>query len=66
MKEKKYYVAFNEFEHGLIIRALNEEKTRLIQEGKDDDAVNDLIIKIGTAPLKNFKVLGNRTRDEAR
>lgn len=57
MKEEKYYVALDEYEHGVIIRSLNDEKTDLKNKGKSTDAVDDLIIKIGHAPTKKFKVI---------
>lgn len=65
MKEEKYYVALDEYEHGVVIRSLNDEKTDLKKQGKSTDAVDDLIIKIGHAPTKKFKVVekGSRQHD---
>ena len=57
VKEEKYYVALDEYEHGVVIRSLNDEKTDLKKQGKSTDAVDDLIIKIGHAPTKKFKVI---------
>ena len=57
MKEEKYYVALDEYEHGVVIRSLNDEKTDLKNQGKSTDAVDDLIIKIGHAPKRRFKVI---------
>ena len=37
--------------------ALNDTKTELMNEGKSTDAVDDLIIKVGYAPKKKFKVV---------
>lgn len=62
MKEEKYYVALDEYEHGVVIRSLNDEKTDLINQGKSTDAVDDLIIKIGHAPTKKFKVIEKDSR----
>ena len=47
----------DEYEHGVVIRSLNDEKTDLKSQGKSTDAVDDLIIKIGHAPTKKFKVI---------
>lgn len=65
VKEEKYYVALDEYEHGVVIRSLNDEKTDLKKQGKSTDAVDDLIIKIGHAPTKKFKVVekDNRQHD---
>ena len=36
---------------------MNDTKTELMNEGKSTDAVDDLIIKVGYAPKKKFKVI---------
>ena len=51
-KEELYHIALDDYEHGIVIRSLNDEKTDLMNEGKSTDAVDDLIIKVGTAPKK--------------
>ena len=56
-QEEMYHLALDGYEHGIIIRSLNDEKTDLMNEGKSTDAVDDLIIKVGTAPKKKFKVI---------
>lgn len=62
MKEEQYFVALDEYEHGVVIRSLNDEKTDLKNQGKSTDAVDDLIIKIGHAPTKKFKVIEKDSR----
>ena len=57
MKEDRYYLALYDIEQSIIIKALNDMRTDLIQNRKSSDAVNDLIIKVGKAPLKKFKVV---------
>lgn len=57
MKEERYHIALDDYEHGVVIRALNDTKTELMNEGKSTDAVDDLIIKVGYAPKKKFKVV---------
>ena len=51
-KEEMYHIALDDYEQGIIIRSLNDEKTDLMNEGKSTDAVDDLIIKVGTAQRK--------------
>ena len=63
-REKLYHIALDDYEHGIIIRTLNDKKTDLMNEGKSADAIDDLIVKVGTAPQKKFKVI--KERDEAR
>ena len=57
MKEERYHVALDDYEHGIIIRSLNDTKTELKNRGKTTDAVDDLIIKFGYAPKKKLKVV---------
>ena len=57
MKEKRYHIALDDYEYGVVIRALNDTKTDLMNEEKSTDAVDDLIIKVGYAPKKKFKVI---------
>lgn len=57
MKEERYHIALDDYEHGVVIRALNATKTDLMNEGKSTDAVDDLIIKVGYAPKKKFNVI---------
>ena len=49
MKEERYHIALDDYEHGVVIRALNDTKTELMNEGKSTDAVDDLIIKVGVS-----------------
>lgn len=65
-KEKLYHVALDDYEHGVVIRSLNDEKTKLMEEGKSADAVDDLLVKVGNVPLKKFKVIERKRSDEAR
>ena len=57
MKEERYHIALDDYEHGVVIRVLNATTTDLMNEGKSTDAVDDLIIKVGYAPKKKFKVI---------
>lgn len=57
MKEEQVYVALDDYEHGIVIRSLNDERNALKEEGKTTDAVDDLLVKIGHAPKKKFKVI---------
>lgn len=65
-KEKQYFVALDDYEHGVVIRSLNDEKNDLREQGKPTDAVDDLIVKIGNAPNKRFRVIERDRRDGAR
>ena len=57
---KMYHLAFNEDEQGIMLRALNDLKNEISSNDEMVDAVkavNELIVKVGNAPLKKFKVI---------
>ena len=54
--QKKYYLALDDYEHGILINALNEKRNALIREEKYTDAVDEVIIKVAKAPRKKFKI----------
>ena len=66
MKEKLYHVALDDYEHGIVIRSLNDERTKLMQQGKTSDAVDDLLVKVGNAPHRKVKVIERKRSNEAR
>ena len=57
MKEERYYFSFDRCEQGILSRTLVDKKTDLLKNGKSTDAVDQLIVKVGTAPTKKFKTV---------
>ena len=57
MREKRYHLALDDNEHGIMLNALNEFRNDLIEEECTTDAVDDLIIKTAYAPEKRVKVV---------
>ena len=66
MKEKLYHVDLDDYEHGIVLRSLNDERTKLMEEGKTSDAVDELLIKVGNAPQKRVKVVERKRSNEER
>ena len=56
MREKKNYLAIDNYERSVIINSLNNLRNKLISDGRYTDAVDELIIKFAHAPLKKFKI----------
>ena len=54
---KKYYIALDDYERGVIVHCLNEKRNRLISSGKYTDAVDEVLLKILSAKQKKFKVI---------
>lgn len=55
MREEKRLVKLSEVEQGIVIRCLNDKRTALLQEKKDTDAVDDILLKIMAAPIVKGK-----------
>ena len=52
---KKKWIALNEEECRLILYALNELRTSLINEGRYTDVVDEVMLKIIKAPVRKIK-----------
>ena len=49
---KKYYIVFDEYERGIIIKALNDKRNALIKEERYTDAVDEVLLKVINAKKK--------------
>lgn len=54
MLKKKHYLYLNESEHSILIKSPVRLKNRLIQEGRYTDCVDDLILKVLSAPVRRI------------
>lgn len=61
-REEKRVIALDEYEHGIVIHALNDMRTEQLGENHPTDAVDDVLLKVIDAPTKKVR----RSRDEAR
>ena len=57
MRDKKYYIALDDFEWRVVVNCLNEMRNKLIADGKYTDAVDEVLLKIIGAKRKKFKVI---------
>lgn len=53
---QKYHLALDDYEHSLLIHALNDKRNELIQNGKYTDAVDEILVKVIETPKKKFKI----------
>ena len=56
MKEQKYHIYLTNQERSEIIESLIDFKNLRMQQGKYTDAVDDLLVKVGTAHKKKVKL----------
>ena len=57
MKEKKYYIALDDFEHRVVVNCMNEMRNKLIAEGKYTDALDEVLLKVIHSKQKKLKVI---------
>lgn len=57
MREKKYYIALDGYERGVMVNALNEMRNALLKQGRYTDAVDEVLLKIINAKMKKFKFI---------
>ena len=53
---KKIRLTLNDREYRIAIKAINNMRNRLIQEGRYTDAVDELLLKVINAPVKRIKL----------
>ena len=54
MLKKRYFLYLDEIEHRVLIRSLVQMKNRLIYEGRFTECVDELILKVLSAPVKRI------------
>ena len=57
MKEKKYYIALDDFERRVVVNCMNEMRNSLIENGKCTDALDEVLLKIIRSKQKKLKEL---------
>lgn len=57
MREKKYYIALDDFERRVVVKCMNEMRNSLIEDGKCTDALDEVLLKVIRSKQKKFKVV---------
>ena len=57
MKDKKYYIALDDFERRVVVNCMNEMRNKLIAEGKYTDALDEVLLKVIHSKQKKLKVI---------
>lgn len=61
-KTEKRIIALDEYEHGVVINALNEMRNDLIEEERSTDIVDEILLKTIDAPTKKVRCRCNEAR----
>ena len=62
-RQEKVVLTLDSYEHGIMIRALNELRNDMLEEQRDPGLVDDVLLKTIAAPPQKKKA---KWRDEAR
>ena len=57
MREKKYYIALDDFERRVVVKCMNEMRNSLIEDGRYTDALDEVLLKVIRSKHKKFKVV---------
>ena len=57
MKEKKYCIAFDDFERRVVVNCMNEMRNKLIADGKYTDALDEVLLKVIHSKQKKLNVI---------
>ena len=57
MKEKKFYIVLDDFERRVVVNCMNEMRNKLIADGKDTDALDEVLLKVIRSKQKKLKVI---------
>ena len=60
MREEKRVIVVDPDEHRLMVKGLNEFRTKLKNENRPFDNVNELLLKVIDAPIKKRRSRANQ------
>ncbi len=56
MKENRYLLSLDDYEHRLVIKCINNTRNDVIKQGQDAEDYGNLLIKAAEAPKKRVKI----------
>ena len=59
IKERKRYIVLSELEQSCLINAIKSYRQAVIEQGKNPELINEVLIKVAQAPMKKVKVIDN-------
>lgn len=57
MRKEKFHIYLNDYEKSLVLHSLVEMKNSLLRQGRDTYCIDEIIIKVMTAPIKRLKAV---------
>ncbi|HZK38779.1 MAG TPA: hypothetical protein VFD23_01340 [Clostridia bacterium] len=62
MKEERRILTLDNYDHGMVITALNDKRNLMLKEKKPTDIVDDVLLKVIDAPSKKVRVRDDEAR----
>lgn len=62
MKEERKILTLDNYDHGMVITALNDKRNLMLKEKKSTDVVDDVLLKVIDAPSKKVRVRDDEAR----
>lgn len=59
IKERKRYIVLSELERSCLLNAIKSYRQAVIDQGKNPELINEVLIKVAQAPMKKIKVIDN-------
>ena len=57
MRDKKYYIALDDFERRVVVNCMNEMRNSLIEDGKCTEDLDEVLLIIIRSKQKKFKIV---------
>lgn len=64
MREERYYVALDRYDKNIVVHALNDLRTKQIQEKRPTDPVDELIGRVARTPSGRAKCVCKKYHEE--
>lgn len=62
MREERKILTLDNYDHGMVITALNDKRNLMLKEKKPTDIVDDVLLKVIDAPSKKVRVRDDEAR----
>lgn len=62
MKEERRVLTLDNYDHGMVITALNDKRNVMLKEKRSTDIVDDVLLKVIDAPSKKVRVRDDEAR----
>ena len=65
MSEEKRIIELDSYEHRAVVNIINDKRTSMIEQNKDEDFIDEILEKIINAPTKKkFLFKKDKNKDE--